>query len=612
MKKHLDLTLVASILAASLLAACGGSDNAPASTISGTAATGAAISGGTVSLKCAAGTVTPATTGANGNYTMSVSGLTFPCVGRVDYKDSSGIAQKLHTFVSGLGVANITPVTELIVANLTGGTAASAFDNFDTLVKTKAFTASQLTAAAAAVKGYLKTLGVTVDDLPSDPIGTSLVATSGGVAGDKFDKVLDALGALLTKNGKKLSDVVADVSKLSGSANTAQAGYPASGTYAGKLSDGSACTIKVADDHTATASAASWAYTGSITANLDGTFYESTTSNQEIAPLVFYSGKSRFYEANAGDYAKASKAAPSYLVGMNFDSTSGKLIAAYGYATTDSTQATVGANFNFSCAGEAFPSGSTVVPSEFNKAVASNFKATSFVGTFNAPAATSAAGVFTACTIAVDSIGNVSLTSPNFTGGALVVPYTKIDTYSGAVNDVNNASYTLVSGPDTYVVYLRNQAGRRDAQVVINTSGSGTSSKGEKALTCSTANDPAPMLASYLTRAGTYKGVLSAVNFANKTSGACAVTISSAGVTTYTDSLGGVKSVTSNAANPPRITASTTYGTNYDLQPDGNFALTFDTPATLRDSSTNQLLGNRLFYANGGRTESCLQLALQP
>lgn len=601
------------VLAVGLLAGCGGGDSpAPASsTISGTAATGAAISGGTVTLKCTAGTASTVTTDVNGNFSVSPSGITFPCVGRVDYKDSSGISQKLHTFISKSGVANITPISELIVASLTGTSPANAFDNFDTAVKPKNFTATQVTAAVVAVKAYLKGQGLAVDDIPSDPLGTAMVATSSGTPGDKFDKVLDALGVLLTKNKQKLSDLVATFI-TSTSASPALAGYPATAVYVGKLSDGSACSITVAADHSITASAASWAYTGaSIKANLDGTYYQGTGA--DVGFGLFYNGKSNFYGATAGDYAAASKSAPAFQVGLNLDATSGKFISAYGTAITDSSYFVAGANFDFTCAGEAYPAGGAIPPSEFNKAPASEFKATSFIGTFNAPDFSGQPPVLTACTIAVDSVGNTTLTSPNFTGGSLVARYTSLYTSTGSVNDVNNATYELKLGPDRFTIFLRNNAGVRSAQVTINGLGSGVSSKGEKALTCSTANDPGPGLVAYLAKAGTYKGVLSRGNnfSGNTNSPVCNVTISAAGVTTYTDSLGGVKSVTSNAANPPTITVDATYGTNYDLQPDGNFAVTFDTPPTLRDSSTNQLLGDRLFYAKPGASESCLQLKKQ-
>jgi hypothetical protein len=205
-----------------ILSACGGGGTGVApSLVAGTAATGAAIAAGAVTLKCVSGTTTAVTTGTDGSFTIDVSNVTLPCVGRVDYKDASGAAQRLHTFISAKGTANITPITELLVANLTGGTALDAFDKFDA-TKTKAFTAAQVTAAAAAVKTYLKnTLGVDTTNLPDDPVGAKFVPQNGTTAGDAFDKVLDAIQAKLKAGGQKLSDISAALASpvASGSTN---------------------------------------------------------------------------------------------------------------------------------------------------------------------------------------------------------------------------------------------------------------------------------------------------------------------------------------------------------------------------------------------------------
>ena len=231
--KTVNSVYLMAALAAALLSACGGGGSAaPAAataSVSGTAATGAAIASGTVTLKCVSGTSTAATTGTDGSFTIDVSGVTLPCVARVDYKDASGAAQKLHTFISAAGTANITPITELLVANLTAGTAADAFDKFDA-TKSKAVTAAQIKTAIDAVKTYLKgTLGVDVTNLPDDPVGTKFVATVGATAGDKADKVLDDIAAKLKAGGKKLADAVGDIAKGGSSASsggTTTAGAP--------------------------------------------------------------------------------------------------------------------------------------------------------------------------------------------------------------------------------------------------------------------------------------------------------------------------------------------------------------------------------------------------
>ena len=201
------------------LAACGGGGGGGAGTaatpalVNGTAATGAAIVGGKVTLKCQNGTSSVATTGTDGGFSVDVAVIGLPCVGRVDYTDSKGAAQKLHTFITAAGTANITPVTDLLVANLTGATAADAFDKFDA-AKTKAFTAVQIKSAADAVKNYLKTtLGLDTTALPDDLVGTKFVPKIGGAGGDAADQVLDALQAKLTALGKSLADVAGDVAK---------------------------------------------------------------------------------------------------------------------------------------------------------------------------------------------------------------------------------------------------------------------------------------------------------------------------------------------------------------------------------------------------------------
>ena len=228
MKISKSAGLLAAVILALSSGCGGGGSSSPAvatATVSGTVATGAAIAGGSVSLNCVSGATGIATTAADGSYSLSVSGITFPCVARATY----GASDKLHSYVSAAGTVNITPVTELLVASLTGGSAADAFDRFDPS-KARALTASQLTSAIAAVKGYLLAMGVSVADFPADPIGIKLVAKAGLVSGDKFDAVLDELAAKLKATGKKLGDAVGDIASGSGpttsGTSTTAAGSP--------------------------------------------------------------------------------------------------------------------------------------------------------------------------------------------------------------------------------------------------------------------------------------------------------------------------------------------------------------------------------------------------
>ena len=297
MRIHLNQILRAacSSAALSVLVACGGGGGAgvtatPTASVAGTAATGAAIASGTVTLKCVSGTSTAATTGTDGSFSIDVSSVTLPCVGRVDYKDASGAPQKLHTFISAAGTANITPVTELLVASLTSGTAADAFDKFDG-TKAKAFTAAQIKAAADAVKTYLKnTLGVDTTNLPDDPVGTKFVATAGSTAGDKADKVLDDLAAKLKAGGKKLGDAVGDISK-GGSGGSGGGGGSGTGTLVVSSATNSARNGSYTPSVTKQAQGADTDYNGQTK---DGLFeydiVQSATGGIKSASIWFFNG----------------------------------------------------------------------------------------------------------------------------------------------------------------------------------------------------------------------------------------------------------------------------------------------------------------------------------
>ena len=126
------------VAAASLcLAACGGggSDTTPAPApaasslaVSGTAATNAPLASSAVDSKCATGSGS-STTAADGSFTVTIVSGTLPCVLRV----TSG-STILHTVAIGSGStarADITPVTELVVARLAGDLPATYYAGFN-------------------------------------------------------------------------------------------------------------------------------------------------------------------------------------------------------------------------------------------------------------------------------------------------------------------------------------------------------------------------------------------------------------------------------------------------------------------------------------------------
>lgn len=203
---------LASVALGGILAACGGGGGGSSplggSALSGVAATGLAIANGQVSLKCAAGDASAARTLADGSFSVDVSKATLPCVARVDFNDAAtGAPQKLHSLAQAAGNVNITPVTDMVVANLSStGVAADAFDKFDAN-EVKTYSAERVRTAAQTAKTELQSKGIDVTHLPDDPIGTKFAAANGSSKGDDHDGVLDQIQAKLKEQGKTLHDV---------------------------------------------------------------------------------------------------------------------------------------------------------------------------------------------------------------------------------------------------------------------------------------------------------------------------------------------------------------------------------------------------------------------
>jgi hypothetical protein len=285
-------------LAATLaMSACGGGGGGSGSTVTGVAATGAAITSGAVTLKCATGTSYSTTTGVDGKFSVDVANADLPCLAQVSYVDSAGVTQKLRTIIKTAGNANITPVTELVVAKLTGGKASTAFDTLDA-AKLKAYTSADITAAIAAVKTYIAGLGVAVTNFPTDPIGSAFVPARSGVSGDAVDAMLDAFKA-------KLGSTTLDQAATAVSGGNANAG----GTGMGTVTVSNASNAVRNGDYAVTGSTFTDAAKGELAINgntTDGNFemevvWNATTKVIKRAHIwYFISGTPKFFGCDGG------------------------------------------------------------------------------------------------------------------------------------------------------------------------------------------------------------------------------------------------------------------------------------------------------------------------
>lgn len=192
-----------------ILSACGGgggNNGSPSSLqISGTAATGAAISYGTVEAKCKVGTGT-ATTDATGRYILNIASGEQPCILRATDPITW---MQLHSVVeAGADSANITPATDLVVANTLSERPSTAFAGYATDQQQK-ITALNINEAVARVQAATAALGPDADMTGVDIMKGHLQAATTESPGNAADSKIDALMAALTAADKKISDLSA-------------------------------------------------------------------------------------------------------------------------------------------------------------------------------------------------------------------------------------------------------------------------------------------------------------------------------------------------------------------------------------------------------------------
>ncbi len=227
---HRSPRFVVAALSAAVLAACGGGDEPAAGgnpaqplTLSGVAARGAALAGASVEATCATGSGT-GTAQPDGSYSLAITGGVLPCV----LKAASSDGTTYYSLAAGAGstaTANITPLTQLVVAQLTGQDPAvfyaGAAGNAASLAT--AVTAVKIDAASTAVVQTLQAAGVDTSAITSIVSGSLAAGTGTG-----YDGVLDTLGTTLASTGSTLGELVTAVA-----ATAAAAGPAAPATHSG-------------------------------------------------------------------------------------------------------------------------------------------------------------------------------------------------------------------------------------------------------------------------------------------------------------------------------------------------------------------------------------------
>ncbi|CAM4154402.1 hypothetical protein ROSA5918_24585 [Roseateles saccharophilus] len=167
-----------------------------------------------VTVSCATGSTT-ATTGTDGKFSVSITGGALPCVLTATSSDKS---LELHSLIPGTSsgsasaTANITPLSELLIAKYAGTDPKAFVTGF---TATTAIKASDITTAQTALLNTLKTAGVDTSKAADILAGTI-------VAGSKtdYDGVLEQLKTTLTNAGATLTDLSSAVQNSSKSSDT--------------------------------------------------------------------------------------------------------------------------------------------------------------------------------------------------------------------------------------------------------------------------------------------------------------------------------------------------------------------------------------------------------
>ncbi|WP_229510756.1 MULTISPECIES: choice-of-anchor I family protein [unclassified Massilia] len=211
-------SIAAAVATMLMLQGCGGgSDGVGAGLkLHGVVAVGAPLVGASVALQCAAGTPAAVKTEADGSWAIPASAeLTLPCAieasgGRVGSSSGAENTQRLHAVAVAPGVANVTTLTSLHTAVLTGQEPGAWYARLKT--DPSGLRSIDAAAAAGATSRLASQLPASVT-LPSgfDPVTTAFAARSDNA----FDQLLDKLQTALKENDSTLTDALAQAaSKL--------------------------------------------------------------------------------------------------------------------------------------------------------------------------------------------------------------------------------------------------------------------------------------------------------------------------------------------------------------------------------------------------------------
>ncbi len=248
MRTNYGLTALAWLVTALVLTACGGGGStgsngggtnpppiAPARTLNIVAAVGAPIVNGNINVICLTGEALTATTGSAGAVQITLSDQILPCAVQAWGGTINGVANSAnyHSVATATGNVNVTPLTDLLVANLAGTATPNTW--FAGLSTTPAPLASITQTRVATSLANLRTALSGLPQLGTiHPITTTFSPTSGNMS----DDTLTALATAMANTGVTHASLLSNASVPAFAAPTAIFNTALTNAYAGTVSGG--------------------------------------------------------------------------------------------------------------------------------------------------------------------------------------------------------------------------------------------------------------------------------------------------------------------------------------------------------------------------------------
>lgn len=282
--------------------------------LSGVGAVGTPILNANVSVVCASGTPLSTTTSSTGGvWQVTLTGQTLPCAVELGNGTINSVTNTTlyHSIAVTSGTTNITPFTDLLVANIAGTSSPATW--FSGLTKSQGTLAS---ISQTQVSSALSSLSLTLNGLPlssNNPITTPFMPTTGNTNDDMLTAMSNAINATSGFSYAKMLSVMATATATtttvpssfatnlsSAYSSISKGSFSISGTASGLV--GTVVLQNNGSNNTTVTSNGTFNFSSSLTYNSN---YSVTVLTQPTGQTCVVTGGSGAVTSNVSDVAVA-------------------------------------------------------------------------------------------------------------------------------------------------------------------------------------------------------------------------------------------------------------------------------------------------------------------